>query len=146
MGSENLIVNNDVVVLLPEDLCRRHKVVPLDRIKNSLLVAMVNPDDVWALDDIKFVTGLDVEPGAAPESSILEAIEAHYHGAAVGPAPAVEPAVDDFTYGKMTPLRSEEQEDAERGRQIVLQRALGRVRQDRGPAMIPSRRMSGGVQ
>ncbi|MGQ0732827.1 MAG: GspE/PulE family protein [Acidobacteriota bacterium] len=78
MNPESLVVNKEILSLLPGDVCRRHKVVPLDRIQNSLLVAMVNPGDAQALDDIRFMTALDVEPVPATERSVVEAIETHY--------------------------------------------------------------------
>jgi type IV pilus assembly protein PilB len=71
-------VDSDVVKLVPEDTARRYEVVPLSRVGSSLTIAMVDPTNVFAMDDIKFMTGFNVEPVVASESSIREAIERFY--------------------------------------------------------------------
>ncbi len=71
-------VDADVTKLVPEDTARRYEVVPLSRVGSSLTIAMVDPTNVFAMDDIKFMTGFSVEPVVASESSIREAIERFY--------------------------------------------------------------------
>jgi type IV pilus assembly protein PilB len=71
-------VDPDVTKLVPEDTARRYEVVPLSRVGQSLTIAMVDPTNVFAMDDIKFMTGFNVEPVVASEGSIREAIERFY--------------------------------------------------------------------
>ena len=53
-------------------------VVPLSRSGSTLTVASVDPTNVFAMDDIKFMTGCNVEPVVATEASISEALEKYY--------------------------------------------------------------------
>src|SRR3972149_1160191 len=55
-------VDPAVVKLVPEDPARPHEVVPLSRLGSALTIAMVDPTNVFAMDDIKFMTGFSVEP------------------------------------------------------------------------------------
>ena len=73
-------VDAAVIRLVPADAARKHKVLPVQRIGATLKLAMTDPSDMLALDDIRFMTGLNVEPVLASETGILEAIERH-HGA-----------------------------------------------------------------
>ncbi|MBL8602853.1 MAG: type IV-A pilus assembly ATPase PilB [Myxococcales bacterium] len=61
--------------LVTRDVCERHKVVPVQRIGPSIIVAMSDPTNLHALDDIKFLTGLNVEPVVATENAIQQSIE-----------------------------------------------------------------------
>src|SRR3990170_2552747 len=71
-------VDPDVVRLVPEETARRYEVVPLSRVGSSLTIAMVDPTNVFAMDDIKFMTGFNVEPVVASEGAIREAIDRFY--------------------------------------------------------------------
>ncbi len=71
-------VDPDVIRLVPEDTARRYEVVPLSRVGSSLTIAIVDPTNVFAMDDIKFMTGFNVEPVVASETAIHEAIEKFY--------------------------------------------------------------------
>ena len=63
-----------VVKLIPFETAKRYQILPLSRVGASLTIAMVDPTNVFAMDDIKFMTGLNVEPVIASESSIQTAI------------------------------------------------------------------------
>jgi type IV pilus assembly protein PilB len=67
-----------VVKLVPYETAKRYQVLPLSRVGSSLTIAMVDPTNVFAMDDIKFMTGFNIEPVVASESSINEAIEKAY--------------------------------------------------------------------
>src|SRR3954469_3041143 len=67
-----------VVKLVPYDTAKRYQVLPLSRVGASLTIAMVDPTNVFAMDDIKFMTGFNIEPVVASETSILEGIEKAY--------------------------------------------------------------------
>jgi type IV pilus assembly protein PilB len=64
-----------VVSLVPERTCRRYELVPVRYLdENTLLVAMADPANVFAIDDLRIVTGLDVQPAVANEEDIRDAI------------------------------------------------------------------------
>jgi type IV pilus assembly protein PilB len=67
-----------VVKLIPFETARRYQILPLSRVGASLTIAMVDPTNVFAMDDIKFMTGFNIEPVVASESSIVEGIEKAY--------------------------------------------------------------------
>src|SRR5437660_747455 len=62
----------DVADLLPRELAHTHKVVPVSRLENTLFLAMADPLNVLAIDDVKRITKLEVAPLIAPEKSILD--------------------------------------------------------------------------
>src|SRR5919201_2645636 len=71
-------IDPQVVKLVPQDTAKRYQILPLSRVGASLTIAMVDPTNVFAMDDIKFMTGFNIEPVVASESSILEGIEKAY--------------------------------------------------------------------
>jgi type IV pilus assembly protein PilB len=70
-----------VVKLIPFETAKRYQILPLSRVGASLTIAMVDPTNVFAMDDIKFMTGFNIEPVVASESSILAGIDKSYGGA-----------------------------------------------------------------
>jgi type IV pilus assembly protein PilB len=71
-------IDQQVIKLVPADVARKYQVMPLTRTGATLTIAMVDPTNVFAMDDIKFMTGYNVEPVVASETAIGEAIESHY--------------------------------------------------------------------
>ncbi len=74
-------VDQAVIKLIPEDTARRYEVLPLSRVGSSLTIAMVDPTNVFAMDDIKFMTGFNIEPVVASEAAIAEALKKFYGSA-----------------------------------------------------------------
>ncbi len=64
--------------LIPADVATKFQVLPINRAGRVLTVAMANPSNIFAIDDIKFITGLDVQPAVAGELSIKKAIDKYY--------------------------------------------------------------------
>jgi len=71
-------IDASVVKLIPHETAKRYQILPLSRVGASLTIAMVDPTNVFAMDDIKFMTGFNIEPVVASESSILEGIDKAY--------------------------------------------------------------------
>ncbi|PYP85383.1 MAG: type IV-A pilus assembly ATPase PilB [Candidatus Angelobacter sp. Gp1-AA117] len=71
-------IDSSVVKLVPEETAKRYQILPLSRVGASLTIAMVDPTNVFAMDDIKFMTGFNIEPVVASESAIMEAIDKAY--------------------------------------------------------------------
>ena len=74
-------VDPSVTKLIPMDTATKYQVLPLSRVGSSLTLAMVDPTNVFAMDDIKFMTGFNIEPVVASEAAIMEAIKKHYGSA-----------------------------------------------------------------
>jgi len=75
-------IDPNVIRLIPQDTALRYQVVPLSRVGSVLTIAMTDPTNVFAMDDVKFMTGFNVEPVVASEAAIAEAISRCYGGAA----------------------------------------------------------------
>src|SRR4030043_410148 len=73
-------IDPSVLKLVPVDIARKYLVMPVARVGAILTIAMADPSNVFAIDDIKFMTGYNVEVVVSNESSILNAISAHYAG------------------------------------------------------------------
>ncbi len=71
-------IDPDIVTLIPEALARRTRAVPINRDGKDLTVAMVDPLNVFAIDDIRRTTGLEIVPVVATEREIMKAIDRHY--------------------------------------------------------------------
>jgi len=71
-------VDRAVIDLVPREVTERHKILPVSRVGTSLVVAMTDPTNLHAIDDIKFLTGYNVEAVVASESAIEKAIEFYY--------------------------------------------------------------------
>ena len=75
---DNFNFNRALVQLIPEDMARRYKVIPLFEKEGALTVAMADPTNLRTTDHIKFKTGKEIEPVIATEKSINAAIERNY--------------------------------------------------------------------
>ncbi len=77
-------VDPAVIKLVPQETAVRYQIVPLSRVGSTLTIAMTDPTNVFAMDDIKFMTGFNVEPVVASETAISEAIHKFYGEAESG--------------------------------------------------------------
>jgi len=71
-------LNPEVVKLIPLDIARKFKVIAISKIGKTLLVAISDPNNIYVLDAIKFITGCNVQPAIAAENEIEKAIESYY--------------------------------------------------------------------
>jgi type IV pilus assembly protein PilB len=71
-------VDDSVIRLIPREVADKYSVLPLSRVGATLTLAMVDPTNVFAMDDIKFMTGLNIEPVVVSEASVQEAIGRYY--------------------------------------------------------------------
>jgi type IV pilus assembly protein PilB len=67
-----------VIKLIPAETATKYQIVPLSRAGATLTIAMTDPTNVFAMDDIKFMTGYNVEPVVASETAVTEAIQKYY--------------------------------------------------------------------
>jgi type IV pilus assembly protein PilB len=99
-----------VVKLIPYETAKRYQILPLSRVGASLTIAMVDPTNVFAMDDIKFMTGFNIEPVVASESSILEGIEKAYGVSKEAELEQVMQSMNDAGEGGDIELQAEAQE------------------------------------
>jgi len=71
-------MDDSVLRLIPQEVAQKYSVLPLSRVGATLTLAMVDPTNVFAMDDIKFMTGLNVEPVVVAEASVQAAIAKYY--------------------------------------------------------------------
>jgi len=105
-------LNPDVVGVIPADVARKFNVVAVDKNGNTLTVAAADPSNIFVLDSIKFVTGLNVKPVIAAESAIKEVLDNHYAPAEAA-VEAMEDVLRDFEGAELEVLEEEEDEDEE---------------------------------
>src|SRR5438046_5788547 len=72
-------IDPTVVKLIPFETAKRYQILPLSRVGASLTIAMVDPTNVFAMDDIKFMTGFNIEPVVASETAIMDGVEKAYN-------------------------------------------------------------------
>src|SRR5690349_20521383 len=77
-----------VIKLVPAETAQKYQIVPLSRSGATLTIAMTDPTNVFAMDDIKFMTGYNVEPVVASETAVIEAIQLYYGKSAATTAAA----------------------------------------------------------
>ncbi|MBW2731116.1 MAG: type IV-A pilus assembly ATPase PilB [Deltaproteobacteria bacterium] len=71
-------IDEDVLNLIPKEVAQKHQCIPINRAGASLIVAMADPSNIYAIDDLKFLTGYNIEVVVASEVAIEEAIT-RYH-------------------------------------------------------------------
>jgi type IV pilus assembly protein PilB len=76
-------IDPGIIKLIPAETAHKYQVVPLSRSGTTLTIAMTDPTNVFAMDDIKFMTGFNVEPVVASEAGVLNAIAKYYSSPAV---------------------------------------------------------------
>jgi type IV pilus assembly protein PilB len=87
-------IDPEVLKLIPKEVCEKHLVVPVNRAGASLIIAMADPANIFAVDEIKFVTGYNVETVVSSEVAIREAIERYF--GEKGPSYSYEEVLEGF--------------------------------------------------
>ena len=72
------LIDEELPQMIPEEMARRHTLIPLFKIGSTLTVAMVNPLNILALDEVRNKTKTDVEIAISTEEKIRKAIDQHY--------------------------------------------------------------------
>jgi type IV pilus assembly protein PilB len=92
-----------VIKLIPAETANKYQIIPLSRAGATLTIAMTDPTNVFAMDDIKFMTGYNVEPVVASETAVTEAIQKYYSAAAVKASSAAGGAAGGLASGPTGP-------------------------------------------
>ena len=90
-------IGEDLLKLIPRDKAVKHSCLPINRVGQTLVVAMSDPTDMFAIDDLKFMTGYNIEVVVAGEQAILGAIDRFY--AKKASPNAQNEGADDFDFG-----------------------------------------------
>ena len=91
MSLDNVIVEPDIAKMIPETVARRYQAIPLYKKGNVITVAMVDPLNVFAIDDIRRITGSDIQTVVSTERDILKAIDRFYSVSS-----SMQEAIKDF--------------------------------------------------
>ena len=75
---DNYIIDSKVAGLIPEDLARKHQIIPVLKIGTTLTCAMYDPLNIFAIDEVRNRTGFDIEPAVATEKEIKKALNEYY--------------------------------------------------------------------
>ncbi len=89
-----------VIKLVPESVARKLKVLPVARKNGRLTIAMKNPLDIFAIDEVRLMTGTDVEPGIALEEEIITAI-ARLYRTQINVSEQVDSVIKEFDTGEI---------------------------------------------
>ncbi len=97
-----------ITKFIPQEVAQKYQILPVARVGAVLTIAMVDPSNVFAIDDVKFMTGYNVEPVVAAESAIRDAITEHY-----GQSDALQTVMDSLKKqeGDILDLIQETEED-----------------------------------
>jgi len=71
-------LNPEIVKLIPQDIARKFNVISVSKLGKTLIVAISDPNNIYVLDAIKFITGCNIQPVISPENTISSAIETYY--------------------------------------------------------------------
>ena len=71
-------IDESVIKLIPSEVVQKYQLIPINRAGSTLIVAMADPSNIFAIDDIKFMTGYNVEVVVSAENTIKSAIDKYY--------------------------------------------------------------------
>jgi type IV pilus assembly protein PilB len=71
-------IDSDVIALIPREVAQKHRCIPINRAGASLIVAMADPSNIYAIDDLKFLTGYNIEVVVASEVALEESFQRYY--------------------------------------------------------------------
>ncbi len=108
-------IDAEVLKIIPADVAKKYMVLPVHRVGPTLTLAMTDPSNVFAIDDIKFMSGLNVEPVVATEMSIIESIKKYYGGSGGGIEQVKDKATIDATEFTMEDIEENPFEEMEEG-------------------------------
>jgi type IV pilus assembly protein PilB len=94
-------IDSSVAKLIPAEMCRKYTIMPVARVGATLTIAMTDPSNVFAIDDVKFMTGYNVEVAVSSESAIVEAFANAYGDGGKAVAAATRPQQTDEDKGKI---------------------------------------------
>jgi type IV pilus assembly protein PilB len=108
----SLKVDESLLKILPADVARKYTILPIAKNGAKVTIAMTDPTNVFAMDDIKFMTGYNVEPVVASETSLRTAIERYYGSPhAIELKKVIDEVTADSSDGSLEVLEDDEEFD-----------------------------------
>jgi type IV pilus assembly protein PilB len=104
---EEFEIDRAVIELIPEEVANKHTVLPVNRAGSTLILATADPSNIFALDDIKFLTGYNIQPVVAAEAAIRRAIDRYYDQSS-----SLEDVMGDFDDSDIDLIQTGEEIDA----------------------------------
>ena len=106
-------LDDAVLNIIPADVARKYTVLPVSKTGARVTIAMIDPTNVFAMDDIKFMTGYDVEPVVASEPALRAAIDRYYGSTHAVELKRVMDSLEGQTEQDLEVLEEEEEVDLE---------------------------------
>ncbi len=92
INSDDVEVDSKITRMIPESVARKHKVIPIKMVNGKIQLLTSNPLDVYGIDDVKLITGFEVDLALSEKNAIEHLINQYYDG-----REAVEKAIEEFT-------------------------------------------------
>jgi len=105
-----------VIKLVPKKAARHYKIIPISKMADTLMVAMADPLNILAIDDIKTLTGYKISPVIAPEKDIRDAFSQYYEE---NTYEAIEKIVDDMSVASDITMVEEKSEDVQTSSDLI---------------------------
>ncbi|MBI2447435.1 MAG: Flp pilus assembly complex ATPase component TadA [Candidatus Omnitrophica bacterium] len=102
-----LRVDPSIVKMVPKELAKHYNIIPISRIGNTLTVAMADPLNIFAMDDVKAITGMEIGPIIATQKDITQAIDQYYGQSAYS---TLESIIKDIKETKLELVEEEKEE------------------------------------
>jgi len=99
-------VDPAVIKIIPSEISQKYQIIPVNRAGSTLIVAMSDPSNIFAIDDIKFMTGYNVEVVVASETAVKLAIDKYYDQSA-----SLADVMNDFEMEDLEVIGEEEDVD-----------------------------------
>jgi len=109
---DNVQIPEDVISMIPRDVAVRHGIIPIEQQGSSLVVAVSDPSNIYAMDDIKFLTGYNVEMVVTSEAAIHDALK-EYYKATEEAAPGFDEMLDGLSEEDISILQEQDGIDIE---------------------------------
>jgi type IV pilus assembly protein PilB len=99
-------IDPEIIKLVPKEVSMKHQIIPVNRAGASLIIAMSDPSNIFAIDDVKFLTGYNIETVVASEVAIREAIERYY----AEKGPSLTDVLQDIDDSEVSVEKSEDED------------------------------------
>jgi type IV pilus assembly protein PilB len=106
-------IDPSVLKLIPSEIARKYLILPVAKVGATLTIAMADPSNVFVIDDVKFMTGYNVEVVVSSESSVLQAITGYYRGGGEALVTAKKPSQAKTIQAKDYTISDEDLRDDE---------------------------------
>jgi type IV pilus assembly protein PilB len=105
-------IDREVIKLIPKNIAKQYQVIPISKIGNTLTLAMADPLNIFAMDDVKTLTGYEINPIIAQQAEILKTIEDYYEEQATQ---VLEEIIGDNSENNLELIKQSKEEDLDVG-------------------------------